>query len=129
MFMEEWIILNEFKNINDTCNQKLYNITKDNSIINLSNLFKVIGDYTRIKILHCILEDELCVYDIAEVVKMNQSAVSHQLKILRENRLVKTRKSGKQVYYSLNDDHIKVIFEIGLKHVEEENDLDVWMLW
>lgn len=124
MFEKEWEMLNESKNINSFVDPILSNIIKDENIVSISKLFKIIGDYTRMRILCCILENEFCVYDIATIVNMNQSAVSHQLKILRQNRLVKSRKCGKQVYYSLSDNHIKIIFEIGFKHIEEENDLN-----
>ena len=86
---------------------------------NLSNLFKALGDLTRVRILFAIKDRELCVYDIASVLEMTQSAVSHQLKLLRLSNLVKSRKDGKEVYYSLSDDHVKYLFNIGLDHVRE----------
>lgn len=85
----------------------------------LSDFFKVFGDSTRIKILWALHENELCVCDIAVVLNMTKSAVSHQLKILRQADLVKNRKDGKVVYYSLSDDHVKKIFEMAVEHLDE----------
>lgn len=85
----------------------------------LVNLFKIFGDETRLRILISLFEGELCVHDICKVVGVSQSAVSHQLRNLREARLVKSRKDGKEVIYSLDDDHVKEIFEMGLVHVQE----------
>ena len=85
----------------------------------LSNLFKSVADLTRVRILFVIKDRELCVYDISSVLGMTQSAVSHQLKLLRLSNLVKSRKDGKEVYYSLSDDHVKYLFTIGLDHVRE----------
>lgn len=84
---------------------------------NLSELFKALCDTTRIKILYALSINELCVCDIADIVEMSQSAVSHQLRILRNMRLVKYRKEGKSVYYSLNDQHVVDLFNQGLEHV------------
>lgn len=92
----------------------------DNKISDLANLFKVLGDPTRDKILHTIEENELCVSDICLVVNMNKSAVSHQLRILRDAKLVKSRKDGKEVYYSFDDDHISTIFKYAIEHISEE---------
>lgn len=86
----------------------------------LINLFKVLGDMTRAKILYTIETDELCVNDICECVDMTKSAVSHQLKILRDAHLVKSRKIGKEVFYSLDDDHVSLIFKCALEHVDEK---------
>ncbi|HOE56875.1 MAG TPA: metalloregulator ArsR/SmtB family transcription factor, partial [Bacillota bacterium] len=82
-------------------------------------LFKVFGDTTRIKILCALFESEMCVCDIAALLNMNQSAISHQLRVLKQARLVKYRKEGKVVYYSLDDEHVKQVFEVGLMHVNE----------
>ncbi len=92
----------------------------DEKISDLANLFKVLGDPTRAKILHTISSSELCVNDICTVVCMNKSAVSHQLRILRDAKLVKSRKDGKEVYYSFDDDHISTIFKFGLEHISED---------
>lgn len=96
------------------------NMLKEDSIYELSELFKVFGDSTRIKILFSILRGELCVCDIANVVGVSQSGVSHQLRVLKQARLVRSRKEGKGVYYCLNDNHIHTIFKVALQHIEEE---------
>lgn len=85
---------------------------------NLANFFKVLGDPTRIKILYVLSKEELCVCDIKEILSMSQSAISHQLRVLRDARLVKFRRDGKEVYYTLDDDHVKKIFEQGMEHLE-----------
>lgn len=85
----------------------------------LADLFKVFSDSTRIKILVVLFEGELCVNDIAEAVDMSQTAVSHQLRVLKQSRLVKYRRQGKSVIYSLADDHVKKIIECATEHVEE----------
>lgn len=91
----------------------------DDKIIDLSELFKIFGDSTRIKIINILLDEELCVGDIAEKISATQSAVSHQLRILKSSKLVKYRKVGNTVYYSLDDHHIKEIFEKGCEHINE----------
>lgn len=83
----------------------------------LSQIFKALGDPTRLKIIELLSYGELCVFDIAETLKMTQSAISHQLRTLRNLRLVKYRKEGKQVIYSLDDEHVLRLFEQGLEHV------------
>jgi ArsR family transcriptional regulator, lead/cadmium/zinc/bismuth-responsive transcriptional repressor len=88
-------------------------------IEDVSNLFKVLGDPTRAKILYTLEENELNVTEICECVDMNKSAVSHQLRILRDSKLVKARKDGKEVYYSFDDEHISTIFKFGLEHINE----------
>lgn len=87
----------------------------------LADLFKAIGDSTRIKILWALDEEELCVCDIAYLLNMTQSAISHQLRVLKQAELVKSRRDGKIVFYSLADEHIKQIFDQGLIHILEEN--------
>ena len=91
----------------------------EDKIIDLSELFKIFGDSTRIKIINILLDEELCVGDIAEKISATQSAVSHQLRILKSSKLVKYRKVGNTVYYSLDDHHIKEIFEKGCEHINE----------
>ncbi len=91
----------------------------EDTLYELSELFKTFGDSTRIKILYVLHEGEMCVCDIASVVDMTQSAISHQLRVLRQMRLVKTRRAGKTVYYSLADDHVKTIISMGIEHIEE----------
>ncbi len=85
----------------------------------LADFFKVFGDFSRLKILYFLSRTELCVADLASLVGMQQSAVSHQLKTLRLSRMVKTRKEGTIVYYSLDDAHIKNLFDLALEHLEE----------
>lgn len=95
------------------------NMPEEERLYDLAELFKVFGDTTRIKILCALFESEMCVCDIAALLCMNQSAISHQLRVLKQARLVKYRKAGKVVYYSLDDEHIKHIFDQGLEHVME----------
>lgn len=87
---------------------------------NLAKLFKLIGDSTRCRILFALDNEEMCVCDIANVLKMTKSAVSHQLRLLRQSQIVKTRKSGKEVYYTLDDEHIQKLFEIALEHINHQ---------
>ncbi len=89
----------------------------DDDSIRLSEVFKVLGDPTRIKIIFTLSKCDLCVCDIAEAIGMTQSAVSHQLRMMRNMKLVKYRKEGKSVYYSLDDDHILQLFNQGMEHV------------
>lgn len=91
----------------------------DEVLCDLAELFKVFGDSTRVKILYALFEREMCVCDIAELISMTQSAVSHQLRILKQSRLVKGRRDGKSVLYSLDDDHIQMIFNQALAHILE----------
>ena len=88
-------------------------------LYDLAELFKVFGDSTRIKILYVLFESEMCVCDIAALLGMTQSAISHQLRALKNARLVKSRREGKTVFYSLTDDHVKTIIDQGLEHVSE----------
>ena len=92
----------------------------DDMLCDVAELFKVFGDMTRTKILSALIEAELCVCDISEIVKMSSSAVSHQLRILRQTKVVKSRRAGKEVYYSLDDAHISGIYKMALEHLEEE---------
>lgn len=85
----------------------------------LAELFKVFGDSTRIRILYALIESELCVGDIAQLLNLGQSAVSHQLKILKDAKLVKFRREGKVVIYALDDDHVRNILSMGMEHIEE----------
>ena len=89
-------------------------------ICDLSDLFKVFGDTTRMRILYSLFESELCVCAIAEMLGMTQSAISHQLKVLRENKLVASRREGKTIYYFLADDHVRTIINQGRDHIEED---------
>jgi ArsR family transcriptional regulator, lead/cadmium/zinc/bismuth-responsive transcriptional repressor len=95
------------------------NMPQEENLYDLAELFKVFGDTTRVKILWALFKSEMCVCDIAYLLNMTQSAISHQLRVLKTARLVKYRKDGKVVYYSLNDAHIQRIFEQGLEHISE----------
>ena len=91
----------------------------EESLYDLAELFKVFGDTTRIRILYVLFESEMCVCDIAEILNMTQSAISHQLRVLKQARLVKNRREGKQIYYFLADDHVRTIIGQGMDHIEE----------
>jgi DNA-binding transcriptional ArsR family regulator len=93
---------------------------EEGKIIEMSELFKALCDSTRLKILYALSLGELCVCDLSSLINMSQSAVSHQLRILRTSRLVKYRKDGKSVYYSLNDQHVVNLFNQGLEHVNHD---------
>lgn len=95
-------------------------LPKEEILYDVAELFKVFGDSTRIKIICALFESELCVYDLAASLSMTQSAISHQLRILKNANLVKFRRDGKMMYYSLDDDHVKHIYEAGLEHILEK---------
>lgn len=99
-----------------TVNEKMPDETE---LYDLSELFKVFGDSTRIRILFVLFECEVCVCDLAKVLNMTQSAISHQLRILKQNKLVKSRREGKSIFYSLADDHVRHIISQGIEHIEE----------
>ena len=88
-------------------------------LYDLAELFKVFGDSTRIRILYALIESEICVGDIAQLLNLGQSAVSHQLKLLKDAKLVKFRREGKVIFYALNDDHVRTILNMGIEHIEE----------
>ncbi len=90
---------------------------QEETLYDVADLFKVLGDSTRVKILYALLQEEMCVCDIAALLGMNQSAISHQLRVLKQARLVKFKKEGKVVYYSLDDEHVKNIFQQGFEHL------------
>ena len=92
----------------------------EEELYDLAELFKVFGDSTRIRILHALLETELCVGDMAQILNLSQSAVSHQLKILKDAKLVRFRREGKSIFYALDDEHVRNILSMGVEHVEEE---------
>jgi ArsR family transcriptional regulator len=92
----------------------------EEELYELADVFKVFGDTTRIRILCALFESEMCVCDIAYLLNMTLSAISHQLRLLKQSRLVKARRDGKTVYYSLDDQHVKMIFDQGLIHVREK---------
>jgi len=105
---------------NDIVEKVKANLLTEEKSYNLSEFFKVFGDNTRIKIIQALSMEEMCVCDISVLLNMSQSAISHQLKVLRQSKLVKLRKKGKVVYYSLNDVHIEQIFNQGLQHIDEK---------
>lgn len=92
---------------------------EETELYDLAELFKVFGDSTRIRILFVLFEAEVCVCDLANVLNMTQSAISHQLRILKQNKLVKSRREGKSIFYSLADDHVRTIIAQGREHIEE----------
>lgn len=92
---------------------------QEKTLLCLSDFFKLFGDCTRMKILYSLIKDELCVCDIAALLKMSVSAISHQLKVLRDANLVKTRHEGKSIFYSLTDEHVSQIIEFGMEHIFE----------
>ncbi|MEA4963849.1 metalloregulator ArsR/SmtB family transcription factor [Lutispora sp.] len=94
------------------------NMPDEDLLYDISDLFRVFGDSTRVKILHVLFEAEMCVCDIAALLNMNQSAISHQLRILKDARLVKNRREGKVIYYSLDDEHVKHIFDQAMAHIK-----------
>ena len=94
-------------------------LPEDEVLYDLAELFKMFADSTRVKILYALFESELCVCDIAKVLNLTQSAVSHQLRILKGGKLVKYRREGKVVFYALADDHVRSIIEMGMDHISE----------
>ncbi len=95
---------------------------KDEDLLKLADLYKAMGDLTRIRILAALVQSEMCVCDLASLLEMTQSAISHQLRVLRQAHLVNYRKVGKVVYYSLDDEHIKMLYEQGLVHVLHQHE-------
>ncbi|WP_227872276.1 ArsR/SmtB family transcription factor [Paenibacillus albus] len=111
----------------ETCNgtQVDFQVVKENLIdesaaSEMADLFKTLGDPTRVKIIHALSQSELCVHDLTQVLDMGQSAISHQLRFLRNLRIVKRRKVGKTVFYSLDDDHVEQIFVQTLQHLKHD---------
>lgn len=102
--------------VNDTLNKMV-----DEDLFNkLAEFFKILGDTTRTKILFALDQNEMCVCDIANVLGMSKSSISHQLGTLRRSGIVKCRKQGKEVYYMLDDNHVKQLFEVGIEHIEHK---------
>ncbi|HWR23205.1 MAG TPA: metalloregulator ArsR/SmtB family transcription factor [Feifaniaceae bacterium] len=104
----------------DVVNDVREHMPDEDNLIDLADLFKVFGDSTRVKILCALFRAEMCVCDIAVLLGMTKSAISHQLRVLKQSKLVSHRRDGKVVYYSLADDHVKTIFDQGLLHVCEK---------
>lgn len=95
----------------------------DNDFINeISLFFKILGDNTRVKILFALDNNEMCVCDIANVLNMTKSSISHQLSFLKQNNIVKCNKVGKEVYYSLDDEHVKEVFEVAISHIKHRKE-------
>ena len=108
----------DFMYVHDEIVQKVRQEMPDEDVLfDLSELFKVFGDPTRLKLLAALLAQEMCVCDLSDLLGISQSAVSHQLRLLRTSRLVKNRREGKSVYYSLDDDHVATILAQGMEHV------------
>ena len=103
----------------DTVQKVMSLMPPDETLYDLAELFKVFGDSTRIRILYALFEAELCVCDIAQLLGLSQTAVSHQLRVLKNSKLVKFRREGKTVFYSLADDHVRRIIGQGMEHIEE----------
>lgn len=95
------------------------NMPDDEFLFDMAELFKVFGDSTRMKIISALLNNELCVGELASITNTTSSAISHQLRVLKQAKLVKYRRDGKTIYYSLDDDHVSKLYEIGEKHLEE----------
>lgn len=102
-------------------NVKMNEIDRED-FLSLSEMFKLFSDETRLRIICCLLEEELCVCDLSELLNLNQSTVSHQLQLLRNSKLVKYRRDGKQIFYSLDDEHIESIIKMALCHIKEEEE-------
>lgn len=103
----------------DVVEQVREQLPQDEILYDLAELFKIFGDSTRVKILYALLESELCVCDIAKLMEVTQSAVSHQLRVLKNSKLVKFRREGKVIYYSLADEHVERILSQGMEHIME----------
>ena len=95
------------------------NMPEDEFLFDMAELFKVFGDSTRMKIISALLNNELCVGELANITNTTSSAISHQLRVLKQAKLVKYRREGKTIYYSLDDEHVSMLYEIGEKHLEE----------
>ena len=110
----------EFMHVHEEIVEKVEKVMPDEQqLLDLSEFFKVFGDSTRIKILYVLSQSEMCVCDLAELLEMTQSAISHQLRVLKQMKLVKNRREGKTVYYSLADGHIQNIISQGMEHIQE----------
>ena len=111
---EECVHEDLLKIVNDT-------MPEETELYDLAELFKVFGDSTRVRILFVLFEAEVCVCDLAEALHMTQSAISHQLRILKQNKLVNSRREGKSIFYSLADGHVRTIIAQGREHIEEDH--------
>lgn len=106
----------------DLVNKAKITLLNDDILIDISDFYKALSDSTRIKIINLLRDNELCVCDISSILNLTKSTVSHQLKNLRDMNLIKNKKRGKEVWYSLADDHVKDVFEISLEHIMEKDD-------
>ena len=119
--MSNNVDLCQCKEVHEQVVENIKESIPDEAIVQkLAELFKVFGDGTRLKIIYALLQKELCVCDICEIVEMSQSSVSHQLRLLNTTGLVKYRKEGKTVFYSLDDEHVNSIFNVGLSHIKHK---------
>ena len=110
----------EFIHVHEDVVEKVnHEMPEDEILYDLAELFKLFGDSTRIKILYVLFESEMCVCDIAQLLHMTQSAISHQLRALKQSKLVKYRREGKTVFYSLADGHVRTIINQGMEHISE----------
>lgn len=117
---EEEIEQCEFMHVHDDIVRKVHQqMPEEEKLYDLADFFKVFADSTRIKMLYVLLCSEMCVCDLAQILNMTQSAISHQLRMLKQMDLVRNRREGKTIFYSLADDHIKDILSQGLEHIEE----------
>ena len=105
----------------EAVDEVLQKMPNENTFNHLADLFKLIGDTTRCRILFALDQKEMCVCDLANVLNMTKSSISHQLATLRRSGIVRCRKNGKEVYYTLDDDHIVQLFEIGLEHINHKD--------
>ncbi len=108
----------------DVVDNTLKKMPKQSLFDNLAEFFKIIGDPTRTKILFALDQNEMCVCDIANVLGMTKSSISHQLATLKKSGIVKSRRDGKEVYYTLDDEHVKQVFEVGIEHIEHKNETE-----
>lgn len=110
----------DFMHLQESTIEKISETMPDEEILyDLAELFKVFGDSTRIKILYALFESEMCVFDISQLLNMSMSAISHQLRILKQAQLVRFKREGKTVFYSLADDHVRTILGNGMEHICE----------
>ena len=118
--INEILNCSEYMHLLEDIIERVYKATpNDDTLLNLSELFKIFGDNTRIRILYALSVSEMCVCDLAKVLGMTQSAISHQLRILKQAQLIKYRRDGKTIFYSLADDHVSTIINQGMEHVQE----------
>ncbi len=118
--MNEELKTTEFMHAHEDVIDKVNETMPDEEILyDLAELFKIFGDSTRIKILYVLFESEMCVFDISQLLNMSMSAISHQLRILKQAQLVKFRREGKTIFYSLADDHVRTILGNGMEHICE----------